>query len=49
MIEEKISKLNAFLSAAGRMDELVKSFSDKVLRHKLMQEYEDSLSVSVNG
>lgn len=47
--EEKISKLNAFLSAAGRMDELVKSFSDKVLRHKLMQEYEDSLSVSVNG
>ena len=41
--EERLSKLNALLSAAGRMDELVKSFTDKALRKKLLQEYEAQL------
>ena len=41
--EERLSKLNALLSAAGRKDELVKSFTDKALRKKLLQEYEAQL------
>ena len=42
--EEKLSKLNSILVAAGRMDELVKSFTDKALRNKLMNEYSAQLS-----
>ena len=31
--EKKLNKLNALLAAAGRMDELVKSFTDKTLQN----------------
>ena len=41
--EKKLNKLNALLAAAGRMDELVKSFTDKTLQNKLLQEYSAQL------
>ena len=40
---EELSKLNSILVAAGRMEEMIKSFTDKALRQKLMQEYEAQL------
>ena len=41
--EKKLNKLNALLAAAGRMDELVKSFTDKTLQNKLLKEYSAQL------
>lgn len=35
----EISKMNSWLSSNGRMDELIKSFTDKVLQSRLMEEY----------
>lgn len=35
----EISEMNSWLSMNGRMDELIKSFTDKVLQSRLMEEY----------
>ena len=41
--EKNLKKLSALVAAAGRMDELVKSFTDKSVLNELLQEYSAQL------